>query len=479
MKPEMDPFDEAMRRKLKRATIPPPEGVFDEIVPEKKERRRFLYWLLPLLMIPTAVVIFDNQTYKISKTTTHNNQQSQFDRDTEIAREKNSQHTDHSKSTAHADPITTHSSNTAFDNNQTANAVVIPSSNYEKGSNTRHKNVGANSSQPKRNTNKNSNSSYSYSSSKQKEVGFLGAYGKLPSSSGYQQAYIYPVTSLSSDLPASRPQQILHKPLPGPPQVEKGHSNFSVEIAAAYLFPGLNYDVVSSDTMEIRMYDALQTGSYRSNGYSIGLSGNIRLGNRWSAGAGLAFVQQQESASFVFNESYYFNMIDSLQYYILYPFTPPVLVTDYDTILSTASELHQMKHDITFRSATISVYARYTIPLGRFTLEPEAGAGAAIFTSIKGTSNLNKEFGTKTDNDIFESNSEIHLNAAFGLAYSCSERLALFLRSGYTFGLTSFAGSNLAAVSGNQFSAGAGLRWNFFSNQATKSTSSGSDIVKQ
>jgi len=469
MKTGEEKFDDEIRHKIRHSEVTPPAGFFNEIVPPENKRRGF-FWLwiggIVLLGITVSLVRFENMG---NKTIPPNKQDGQTGTTKRSA---------NPFPTSAVTPPTIKSSNPASSSPiSTSNKVEASQNNpsRESGNSVNYANRNSYRSHDNNlNANQNNSRNSAGSGIKQSDDPFKNTNYFKREKIAQQVQYNYdllftPAPSLPYTSSATiHPQLKIMKPdktefdphTPTP---------YGIEVIASMLMGYSSITSATSDTMAIRILNSLSDSDFESKGFEVGAKFLYAINNKFTISAGLEYSQRKQNFNFDFQEFYDELNVDTIKYYILFPFSPPLLVTEYDSSIAHLSRMHAIKHDVIFKTASVSFDVRYNIPAGSFLIEPLAGIAMDVYSTVDGTTNFNTQFEERKGEDHFDSNFQARVKGGLKLGYVLNEKYNVFVQSEYQYGLTSTDTKEaFYSEKTNLLSLGAGIRYTIFKSQATK-----------
>ena len=473
MKMGEEKFDDEIRQKLRHSEVTPPAGFFDQIVPPPDKRRGFLWiWFAGILLLGlTAFVVKfgagpKNSTYSANermKRSSVKEAPEQFagkqinsnieSSNADISSAKNSS-MEEAVNTHHSQPeLNTTNSSQQYGERNRVNA------NHEEPS-SRSTDVSMQSRKYKGDKNDTGNPKY-YANRKSEGV---------MNTPNYDILYT-PVPSLPYNEKIVLKQQIR---IMKPDQTEfdpHTPSGFGVEIVVSKLQGYASVSKTTTDTMQIRLLNSLGDSDVNSSGFDIAVLGTYALNTKFKLRAGIHYAQRKQEFSFEFNEYYNQLDIDTIQYYILFPFSPPQLVTRYDSTILHLSRTHHIDHQLIFKAVSVSADICYQLPAGRFLIEPQAGIIADVYSTTGGSTNFNSRFEERDGDSHFDNSIQLRAKGGLQIGYSLSEKYNVFVHSEYQLGLSAVKTSEeFYEEKTNVLSVGAGVRYTIFKSQAAKST---------
>lgn len=469
MKTGEEKFDDEIRQKLRHSEVKPPAGLFESIVPPPDKKRWFLWiWVAGILILGTTAVLMNNHP--------------SFE--TSLAILKDSEKTNISASSDHkissATGAAKSSSNTVD--------VNTPSSQH-KNVNIENKTLNGSDSNRREYPNSGGNKFSSIKENRTKATSTVAdpaSYQKNESSSNsnlyyektesnadviynYDHLY-YPVISLPyTEKDFTRPPtKIIQKDTLE--LISHIPTKFSLEIVASQVNFYSTTTPETDDTLANRLLNSRPEESPASKGIDIGIKVKYSLNKRFSVSAGLNYSNRKEEFNFNFTDYYKYTHIDTIQYFILFPFSSPELVTEFDTTILNKSRSIPIQHDINFHVVSLSGEIRYVIPVGRFVIEPQVGLILDLFSQKKGTTNFNPEYENVSGNNYYKQGMQTRIKGGIQLGYALGEKFELLINSEFQYALSKVETSQpFYSEKINRISFGAGVRYNIFKAQAAKS----------
>lgn len=473
MKTGEEKFDDEIRQKLRHSEVKPPAGLFDVIVPPPDKKRWFLWiWAVGVLILgTTAMMMYNHSSF-----------------DTTLSKSKSSVNAINGTSSIHKISSAPASNESAIIGEDSKAEHSINNSNEDNNSTIARNKKGENESN--RNDSYNSDSNINTpqkekkfkSTNKAQDPVFVqknGSSGNTNIYSGktesnadliynYDHLY-YPVISLpytEKDF-TKQPTKIFKKD--SLELITHIPSKFSLELYASQVYFYSKISSGTGDTLANRLLNSRPEESLDSKGIDIGIKVKYSLNKRFSVSAGLNYSNRNEEFNFNFTDYYKSTQIDTIQYFVLFPFSTPLLVTDYDSTILTKSRVIPIQHDINFNVISLSGEIRYEIPVGRFVIEPQVGLIMDLFSQKKGNTNFNPEFENVSGKDYYKQNMQTRIKGGIQLGYSLGEKIDLLFNSEYQYALNKMETSQpFYTEKINRISFGAGVRYNIFKSQATK-----------
>ncbi|MBL0342797.1 MAG: autotransporter outer membrane beta-barrel domain-containing protein [Bacteroidetes bacterium] len=471
MKSEEELFDDTIRRKLSESEVAPPTGMFDTIIPNENKKRGFLwFWVSGIVILLISAISVYRYSNKISETDTTKNEKNKVS--ALINEESPSKNitSETKKTTVDTFPSTLELSSKIKSANSTTEkatsmemnsnpAAAITASINGKSKQPKDRQVAANFAKSTKSKSENAGINYST------EKGYLDRF-KSQKNNDY---YLYPTPLLQyNETQITKPFTRLIQPT----KLEfepRELSKFSIEVNFLKSYADLKKEITTKDTLAIRLFNEQQAASTSIQGYQSGLKLLYTLNKNITVGAGISYSKVKEEFSFQFTEYYKQLNIDTVQYYILFPFSPPIQITEYDSTLITKTNNLLIQQTHTYETFYFNTDIRYTLPVGRFTAEPQLGVSAALYNKIKGSTNYTSNFEELQGGSVFNKSAEVTISGVLQIGYSINEKLSLFAHSGYSYSLNPMKTSALFYTQKtNKLMVGAGVKINFLKSRQQK-----------
>jgi len=473
MKTGEEKFDDEIRQKLRHSEVKPPAGLFDMLIPPPDKKRWFLWiWVVGILILgSTALMMYNHPSFE----TTHTIPNSSIETTGKSSSDyKISSANASTKSVTNEDLKPNHSGNNSNEINNSdftsnkSNGKDFNKKGPDKSGRIAVASLKENKLKP---SNKNSEPN---SNLKNKSAGTNNLYygkSELTSNLIYNYDHLYypaislPYTEkdfikqLTKIIKKDSLALITHIP-----------TKYSLEIYAAKVYYYSKITAQTNDTAANRLLNSKPEKSPVSSGLDIGLKVRYSLKKHFSVSAGLNYSNRKEDFGFTFTEYYQSISVDTINYFILFPFSPPILVTNYDSTIVNKSRNIPIKHDITYNVFSFSGEIRYEIPVGRFVIEPQVGFIIDIFSQMKGATNFNPDFKKVSATDYYKQRMQTRIKGGLQFSYALGEKIDLLVNSEYQYALNKMETSQpFYSEKINRVSFGAGVRYNIFKRQATKS----------
>ena len=255
---------------------------------------------------------------------------------------------------------------------------------------------------------------------------------------------------------------------------------WSVELSAVGLRAKNTITPKTKDTLALRLLESGKSDWETSVGWGLNTRLIYDLNERFTISAGIGYSQRKESFDVVFSEFKQELIYDSLVYYILFPFLAPQAVTAIDSTIFNSTHLHDINHRFTYHTLTLTAGAGYSIPFGRFRLEPGVNVNIDFYNTVNGSSNLNPSYTETKGDDYFEQSIQFGISGNLQLGYLLNEKITIFLNPAYRYNFSSLKTSPaFYDIKNNYLSLGCGIRYSIFKRQAAKVNMNGSEIVNQ
>ncbi len=434
MKTGEEKFDDEIRQKLRHSEVKPPAGLFDVIVPPPDKKKWFLWiWVAGIVILGSTAVMMHNHS---SNNTSINSSIQIPETSTATTSKFTSTTTSSDDNLSTNSAITKESLNKNDSNNKTTqsnNSVISTGKSYESAMRGQEfddtNNLTTTLLKNKKSQSQNNTSIY-YANLKKESAGTNNFYfGKTATNSEliYNYDHLYnPAISLpytEKDF-IKQPTKIIKKDSLA--LTTHIPTKYSLELSASQVYYYSTISSQTTDTTANRLLNAKTQESPSSKGVDVGLKLRYSLKKHFSLAAGINYSTRKEEFAFSFTEYYKEISIDTINYFILFPFSPPLLVTEYDSLLINRSRNIPIKHDITYNVISFSCEIRYEIPMGRFVVEPQAGFIIDIFSQKKGTSNFNSNFENVNAKDYYKQNIQTRIKGGLQFSYSLGEKIDIF-----------------------------------------------------
>ncbi len=494
MKSGNEAFDSEIRKRLEGVQSELPDGVFETIMRKREKRRGAWFWFSMIgfvLIVTGGLVILNRSTeqnlQQLSVQKTNDNHKG------EKGEATISEHIQNESITKN-DPV----QNLEPSTGQVKNQIINPDLNSGQTSGTESGsansstqvnvegtiNLNTSSNKTKRATRRNDSSqeqSESTTSKTSSAPTSPQAYGSVKSAQSPELSLMYPVDMRSSDLGPTLVYPTLtqaHKK--GSDFKFRETSPFSLELSAGIFAVKHKEESISPDTTYKRLIDEKNQQVEIKPGLSMDLNVFYRINRHFSAGLGLNYYSYQEQSQFPFTTYQQNIVIDSISYLVLFPFTPPIMITQLDTMTITYHYDHPMLYDITYSSLSAVGWFRYSMPVGRFTIAPQVGLSVRVYTKIKGSVISTIEGDPMELIESYKTSPAADLLGGLNITYAVTEQLGFFAGGSYRHGLAPFATlPDISEVTTSGFGASVGVRWTFFTRRATKPYNSGSEMVRR
>lgn len=469
MKTGEEKFDDEIRQKLRHSEVVPPAGFFEQIVPPSDNRKGFLWiWIAGILILgitagTVGVLNYEDYKYK-GQSDNHitGNSQKEMQNNASYINTK----TDKTNSSLINQVNNSENSNSAINDNTTTD----PEHGVLTGNN---------------NTKNNFKKSYTLSTTKNtyisttkrekdnsKEVNSGGLFypstGKSSTVYNYDILFI-PLPSLPYNETPNIKHQVKTKQQDTLKYSTKTISPLSLEFQFSKLYGYSKTSLIASDTLSKSLINKTSNKMLHSAGFEVNAGANYSLNQKLSVNVSMHYGQRTQDFAFDFKEHFRLLQVDTIQYYILFPFSPSQLVTEFDSSIVPSSVMHKINHDVTFKTASISLGIKYTIVTGPLLVEPGINLFADVINSVSGYSNFNKEFKKAKGKDLYSKDLQARIAANLRLTYPVSEKFNIFIEPEFRYGLTSVKTSgNFYKEKTNIFSAGAGIKYILFKSKAAK-----------
>ena len=485
MKTGEEKFDDEIRQKLRHTEIKPPADLFDTIVPPKNKKRGFFWiWLSGIAVLVLSVIgmqfLGDKHDIKSRKSTNSETNSTNRSENHEYNGNSNNAKKDLTEQ-SHENILRNGetglpTNNSSLNKSERTGTQTASSQSSSDASINDSPDVEASIKANKKGRNNNitgkENSdqlNYYYASRKQE-----------PGNNIYNYDILYtPVPALPYESNFEIKQQLriikpdtrplyMHRPTP-----------FSIEISAVY--NNINQSLKSSaeDTLALRLFESGKASMDISGGW--GMNGILlyALNEKLTVSAGIGFSKHNESMQMNFVDYKKEMFVDSLVYYILFPFLPPLQVVEYDSTIFYIPQQHDINHQLTFKTFSFNAGVGYSIPVGTFNIEPGVNFIVDLFTQVSGNSNFNPAYSEVKGNDYYDQSIQYGISANLLLGYSASEKITIFVNPAYRYDFTSLkTNPSFYKNRNNVMSVGCGVRYAIFKKHNVKINMSGPDIVK-
>lgn len=475
MKTGDEQFDDLIRKKLDGSEVQPPSNLFNQIVPEEKKRRGFLWlWLAGICVIISTALLVHQQTIshrlKNSDSLSHSSMSTIQKEDQIVLSETENNKDAVSDANPHVNGAMTNAQEEAGHNvkgNEKQNKGGVLTT---KSAAAYDDNVTALLS-PVKIKKKNQGSS--------KKDGTVQQQGY--NTINYDQLYT-PSSGLSSNVNLIHPLNYIpqdDRPLRKVETTKKQITEFnshlpgkwSVEAGGGFIVSKESLNSSSADTSEIRLINQMKDDLETGKGWYLHAGVIRQLNEHFSLSVITEFSQIKSSSTTQFTEYYKITEYDTISYPILFPFIPPVIFTSIDSMVISKSTIHTINHNRNVTAFTVGSSLQYTIPVKNFIIEPHAGIRFRVMQSIKGESSLNAEFISKDPKENYKTALSPSLNAGINIGYSISEKVSAFFQPSYEyiFGNQAKKESPYQSKISN-IRMGIGVRYTFFRKEATQIT---------
>ncbi len=475
MKTGEEKFDDEIRQKLRYSEVKPPADLFDNIVPPKDNKKRGFFWIwltgIVILGITTVAVQFFTGNRNGIPQKKYTPEQRNKSGNVNNSGTMNDGHAAKNESFSHENTPAT-----------TTNQLTTEHRNEQEHSNT-SSNTGSHQSRPEANRSNVHNDPADQLSQSNSET--IGLYASIRQKNESGNIYNYdllnvPAPSLPYESHYEISQQLriikpdkrplyMHRPTP-----------FSIEISAA--ISGFNQNIKSStdDTLALRLFETGKASMNSPAGWGMNARVLYALSEKLSIGAGIGYSKREESMRMVFTDYTKEMSIDSIIYYILFPFHPPEQVIEIDSTIFYSEHQHDINHKLTFKSFTFNAGVGYSIPIGAFYVEPGVNVSVDLFTQVDGNSNFNSTYTETKGSNYYNHSVQYGIAGNVLLGYSVSEKITVFINPSYRYDFTSMKTTpSFYDVKYNRMSLGCGIRYSIFKKQEIKRNVSGPDIVKR
>ncbi|HMT30552.1 MAG TPA: hypothetical protein PKD91_14850 [Bacteroidia bacterium] len=466
MKTGEEKFDDEIRQKLRHSEVKPPVDFFNHILPPPNKKRGFIWlWLFGILFLGSTVLVMnynssfkstaiDNQVKSGAVKSNSNSFKSKYNETAVIS----SQNTE----------VSTVSSGRALENSVSKSTV---SPMVEKDTDRdRSRDEGFNYSD--KNKKNKSNSNFRKDKNLPSETYFVYNDRKKNPSDELLYNYDFLINPTSS-LPFTNDSIFTQHIKTIPPSVVEFDpheaTSFSFELFVSRVMYDNQRSSDSNDTLAARLLNARDQIENKISGLEAGIKILYALNTKFTAGIGLNYATRTDEFHFHFTDYYKTLEIDTIQYYILFPFSPPLLMTEIDSSIITASATIPINHKITYHTFSVSAELRYAVPLRRFLIEPMIGLNADVYTDLNGETNFNTKYLQTSGEEHFQKSLQTRVKGGIQAGYLLNEKINVFINSEYQYGLNSMVTSDeFYKEKNNRLSIGVGIKYNFFKKQAAK-----------
>ena len=271
MKTWEEKFDDELRKKVAGSSVQPPPRLFDQIIPEEKKKRGFLWiWITGIIiLVSTALTVHFNtgQMHLIKSINKNNTSESR----TFESHDKNSDFTSTKKNTkpADADLISENPQSTLKSN--VGEPVDLISSNAETEKIDNSESINLTISKKKKKKHSKGNDSYYYPVRKSEGTNLTGAFGKLPVSGYSNYDPVLSMQTLGHSPSGMKPIQGVQLMNPtGASFDDHLPSKWLVEIYGAVNFRNIAMESNTSDTSLIRLIDVRNNENTSVTGSHLG-----------------------------------------------------------------------------------------------------------------------------------------------------------------------------------------------------------------
>jgi hypothetical protein len=472
MKTWEEKFDDDIRKKVSGSEVQPPPRLFDQIIPEEKKKRGFLWiWITGILILVSTALTVHFNTGKIHLVKSGNNNRNNTANSKTIEKlnqNPNNSATINKTETAIAN-LNSDEKLTSLETSEAQSGNMI-SNNSTSEQFDNSESIALNISKKNKKKSGNRNDSFYYPVRKSEGNNLSGAFGKLPVS-GY--ANYDPVLSMQAL--GHSPSGI--KPIQGVQLMNPTGTSFDdhlpsrwlVEIYGGVNFRNIEMESNTNDTSLNRLLDVRNAEKTSVTGSHFGVNALYRLNDKIVVSFGTQFNQWQEEFNFDFTNYYTLLDIDTISYFILFPFTPPVLMSDIDSSLNNYQTTHAINHKMSFSSIALQTEFRYNIPLNKFVISPGLGLKLNMINFYKGSTNFDAEFEESDNTDYYNKSAQLAFTGGIHLGWTITEKLLLFANPSYTYSPgTILKDDYFYSQKNNSFNLGFGVQYHFSKKQAAE-----------
>ncbi|MBK7388837.1 MAG: hypothetical protein IPI23_07130 [Bacteroidetes bacterium] len=470
MKTWEEKFDDEIRKKVSGSEVQPPPRLFDQIIPEEKKKRGFLWiWITGvIILVSTALTVHFNTGKNHLLQLSGKNQDKTSSTQPLNKNNVNTNETVTNQTSETVTDLDNSDQHISIQNSSSANSANHNSAGLEKSQNDYSTSIALNVPKKKKSKKNSGNGVYYYPTRKSEGNNLTGAYGKLPVSGYGNLDMVLTMQTLGHSPSGMKPIQGVQLMKPSGTSFDDHlPSRWMVEFYAGANFRNIEMESNTNDTSLIRLINSRNTKGTSSTGWHLGANVLYRLNDKFVISFGTQFNQWQEEFNFDFTEYYTLLDIDTISYFILFPFTPPVMVSDVDSTFNYFQTSHAINHKINFSTISLQSEFRYNIPVNKFVISPGIGLKLNMINFYKGSSNFNNKFEETDNTNYYNKSTQLAFTGGIHLGFTLSEKTLFFANPSYTFSPGSITKDDyLYNQKNNSFNLGFGVQYNFSKKQA-------------